>query len=222
MPDFLLSWDRLGFRLLVFGGLALAWILQGLLAGLPWQKLVLTEVGGLMPWAFLTPMVLALDRRIQSRRPGAGGFLGAHFLGMVLVFIPYWLTLRTISLIWKCCESGWTRVPVRRVRADNDEPVRRLPQRALRLLPDPPRGRGHEAGAGPAAGGDRSRAARLGVISATPASRCCSASSIPISSSTRCRRSRRCSIAIPPPPTGSWSACPTCCARCSTMPPGKP
>ncbi len=91
MPDFLLSWDRLGFRLLVFGGLALAWILQGLLAGLPWQKLVLTEVGGLMPWAFLTPMVLALDRRIQSKRLGAGGFLGAHLLGMVLVFVPYWL-----------------------------------------------------------------------------------------------------------------------------------
>jgi two-component system, LytTR family, sensor kinase len=108
MPDFLLSWDRLGFRLLVFGGLALAWILQGLLAGLPWQKLVLTEVGGLMPWAFLAPMVLALDRRIQGKRPGAWGFLGAHMLGMVLVFVPYWLTLRTISLIWNCSESGWT------------------------------------------------------------------------------------------------------------------
>ncbi|MCX6543108.1 MAG: histidine kinase [Acidobacteria bacterium] len=107
VPDFLLSWDRLGFRLVVFGSLALAWILQGLLAGLPWQKLVLTEVGGLMPWAFLTPMVLALDRRIQSKRLGAGGFLGAHMLGMVLVFVPYWLILRTISLIWKCSESGW-------------------------------------------------------------------------------------------------------------------
>jgi len=108
VPDFLLSWDRLGFRLLVFGSLALAWILQGLLADLPWQKLVVTEVGGLMPWAFLTPMVLALDRRIRSKRLGAGGFLGAHLLGMVLVFVPYWLTLRTISLIWKCSESGWS------------------------------------------------------------------------------------------------------------------
>ncbi len=107
VADFLISWDRLGFRLLVFGGLALAWILQGLLAGLPWQKLVLTEVGGLMPWAFLAPMVLALDRRIQGKRFGAGGFLGAHLLGMVLVFVPYWLTLRTISLVWKCSESGW-------------------------------------------------------------------------------------------------------------------
>ena len=107
VPDFLLSWDRLGFRLLVFGSLALAWILQGLLAGLPWQKLVVNEAGGLMPWAFLAPMVLALDRRIQSKRLGAGGFLGAHLLGMVVVFVPYWLILRTISLIWKCGESGW-------------------------------------------------------------------------------------------------------------------
>lgn len=107
MPDFLISWDRLGFRLLVFGGLALAWTIQGLLAGFPWYKMVLTEVGGLMPWAFLTPMVLALDRRIQGKRFGAGGYLGAHALGMVVVFVPYWLTVRTISLIWNCCESGW-------------------------------------------------------------------------------------------------------------------
>ena len=107
VPEFLLSWDRLGFRLLVFGSLALAWILQGLLAGLPWQKLVLTELGGLLPWAFLAPLVLTLDRRIQSKRLGAGSFLGAHVIGMVLVFVPYWLTLRTISLVWKCTESGW-------------------------------------------------------------------------------------------------------------------
>lgn len=108
VPDFLLSWDRLGFRLLVFGSLALAWTLQGLLAGQPWQRLVVNEVGGLMPWAFLTPMVLALDRRIQGKRLGVGGFLGAHLLGMVLVFVPYWLTLRTISLIWKSSGSGWS------------------------------------------------------------------------------------------------------------------
>jgi signal transduction histidine kinase len=107
VPDFLLSWDRLGFRLLVFGSLAVPWTLQGLLAGVPWQKLVLNEVGGLMPWAFLAPMVVAWDRRIQSKRLGAGGFLGAHLLGMVVVFVPYWVTLRTISLIWKCSESGW-------------------------------------------------------------------------------------------------------------------
>jgi hypothetical protein len=107
VPDFLLSWDRLGFRLLVFGSLALAWILQGRLADLSWQDLIRTEVGGLMPWAFLAPMVLSLDRRIQSARPDAWRFLAAHLAGMVVVFVPYWLTLRTISLIWKCTVSGW-------------------------------------------------------------------------------------------------------------------
>ena len=107
VPDFLLSWDRLGFRLLVFGSLAFAWILQGRLVGLSWQDLIKTEVGGLMPWAFLAPMVLSLDRRIQSARLGAWRFLAAHLVGMVLVFAPYWLVLRTISLLWKCSVSGW-------------------------------------------------------------------------------------------------------------------
>lgn len=107
VPDFLLSWDRLGFRLLVFGSLALAWILQGMVAGQSWQKLMLTEAGGLMPWAFLAPLVVALDRRIQRARLGAGGILAAHLAGMVLVFVPYWLILRTIILIWNCSVSEW-------------------------------------------------------------------------------------------------------------------
>ena len=38
--DFLLSWDRLGFRVLVFGGLGLLWIVQGRLAGQPWSDLI--------------------------------------------------------------------------------------------------------------------------------------------------------------------------------------
>jgi two-component system LytT family sensor kinase len=107
MPDFLLSWDRLGFRLLVFGGLALMWILQGRLADASWQDLIRTEVGGLMPWAFLAPMVLAINRRIERGRLGAWRFAGAHLVGMVLVYIPYWLILRGISLVWRCCVSGW-------------------------------------------------------------------------------------------------------------------
>ncbi len=130
MPDFLLSWDRLGFRLLVFGGLALAWILQGLLAGLPWQKLVLTEVGGLMPWAFLAPMVLALDRRIQSTRLGVWGFLGAHMLGMVAGLRPVLAHAAHHQPDLEVLRVGVERVPARGVRADDDEPVRRLPQRA--------------------------------------------------------------------------------------------
>lgn len=107
VPDFLLSWDRLGFRLLVFGGLALMWILQGRLAGLSWQDLIRTEVGGLMPWAFLTPLVLSINRRIRRARPGAWRFLAAHVAGMVVVFVPYWLTVRVISLSWRCWTSGW-------------------------------------------------------------------------------------------------------------------
>jgi two-component system, LytTR family, sensor kinase len=107
IPDFLLSWDRLGFRLLVFGSLALAWILQGLLAGQPWRDLALMELGGLLPWAFLAPLVLSFNRRIQRARPGAGGYLAAHLLGMVLVFVPYWCILRGISLAWRCFTSGW-------------------------------------------------------------------------------------------------------------------
>jgi two-component system LytT family sensor kinase len=108
MPDFLLSWDRLGFRLLVFGSLAFAWILNGRLAGQPWQDMILTEAGGLMPWAFLAPMVLSLDRRIQNARLDAGRFLAAHALGMVVVFVPYWFIVRAVVLVWKCSVSGWT------------------------------------------------------------------------------------------------------------------
>ena len=107
MPDFLLSWDRLGFRLLVFGGLALMWIFQGRLGGQPWQDLVLMELGGLLPWAFLAPLVLSFNRRVRRGRPGVWRFVAGHLLGMVLVFIPYWLILRGISLVWRCFASGW-------------------------------------------------------------------------------------------------------------------
>ncbi len=106
-PDFLLSWDRLGFRLLVFGGLALPWVLQGRLAGQSWQDLIRAEVGGLVPWAFLAPMVLIIDRRIQRARLGPWRVLLAHAVGMVLVFIPYWVILRGISLVWRGFTSGW-------------------------------------------------------------------------------------------------------------------
>jgi two-component system, LytTR family, sensor kinase len=105
--DYLLSWDRLGFRLLVFGGLALMWVLQGRLAGVPWPDLVKSEFVGLMPWAFLAPMVIALSGRIRLERLGLPRFLAAHLLGMAVVFVPYWLILRSVSLLWACCVSGW-------------------------------------------------------------------------------------------------------------------
>jgi sensor histidine kinase YesM len=107
VADFLLSWDRLGFRLLVFGSLALAWILQGMLAGQAWQNLVLMELGGLLPWAFLAPLVLSFNRRVRRGRPGVWRFVAWHLLGMVLVFVPYWCILRGISLVWRCSVSGW-------------------------------------------------------------------------------------------------------------------
>ena len=107
VPEFLLSWDRLGFRLLVFGSLALLWVLQGRLGGATWQDMIRNEVGSLLPWAFLAPMVVSINRRIQRARPGAWRFVGAHLLGMILIFIPYWMILRAISLIWRCFASGW-------------------------------------------------------------------------------------------------------------------
>lgn len=113
VTDFLLSWDRLGFRLLVFGGLALAWILQGRLADQSWELLIRTELGGLLPWAFLAPMVLSLNRRIRFDRLGLGRFLAAHFLGMILVFVPYWLILRGIALVWGGFTLGWEAARLR-------------------------------------------------------------------------------------------------------------
>jgi two-component system, LytTR family, sensor kinase len=107
VQDFLLSWDRLGFRLVVFTSLASVWILQGWLTGQPLSDLMWTEMGGLLPWAFLAPMVLFLDRRIQNAQLAAWRFLAAHLGGMILVFIPYWASLRTVRLIWNCSVSGW-------------------------------------------------------------------------------------------------------------------
>jgi two-component system, LytTR family, sensor kinase len=105
--DFLLSWDRLGFRVLVFSGLALMWILQGRLMGEPWQDLLRAELGGLLPWAFLAPLVLSLNARIRMDRLGLWRFLAGHLVGMLLVFVPYWLILRGISLAWKTWSAGW-------------------------------------------------------------------------------------------------------------------
>jgi two-component system, LytTR family, sensor kinase len=107
LPDVLLSWDRLGFRLLIFGGLALMWILDGRLVGQPWSDLVRREGGGLLPWAFLAPMVLAVDRRARQGRPGALRYLATHAVGMALVFPPYWAILRMIGFAWRCAISGW-------------------------------------------------------------------------------------------------------------------
>ncbi|MBI5444106.1 MAG: histidine kinase, partial [Deltaproteobacteria bacterium] len=105
--QFLLSWDRLGFRLLFFGGLALLWILQGRMLHLPWPELIRGELAGIMPWAFLAPIVLSSSRRVRIEKLGLGRTLAAHLLSMALVFIPYWLIQRGILLLWACFASGW-------------------------------------------------------------------------------------------------------------------
>lgn len=112
MPDVLVSWDRLGFRLLVFGTLALMWMLQVRLAGASWSEAVFTEFGGLMPWAFLAPWVIALNRRIRRGRPGAVRYMSSHVVGMILVYPPYWLILRCILFLWKWGDSGWASPPI--------------------------------------------------------------------------------------------------------------
>lgn len=112
MPDVLVSWDRLGFRLLVFGGLALMWMLQVRLAGASWSDAVLAEFGGLMPWAFLAPWVIALNRRIRLGRPGMFRYVSSHVAGMVLVYPPYWLILRGLLFLWKWGDGGWGSPPI--------------------------------------------------------------------------------------------------------------
>lgn len=112
VTDFLVSWDRLGFRLLVLGVLALMWTLNLRLAGVSWQEAVRSEFGGLMPWAFLAPWVLSLNRRIRRSRPGPWRFVAAHVGGMLLVYPAYWLIVRSLAFLWKWGESGWAAAPV--------------------------------------------------------------------------------------------------------------
>lgn len=105
--DFLLSWDRLGFRLVLFGALALLWILHGRVLEVPWPELIRGELAGIMPWVLLAPMVLSFGRRVRIERVGVVRYLAIHLLGMGLVFVPYWFIQRGILLLWGCFASGW-------------------------------------------------------------------------------------------------------------------
>jgi sensor histidine kinase YesM len=105
--DVLLSWDRLGFRLLVFAGIGVPWVLQGILAGDPWQKLLINEAGALLPWAFLAPLVFAIARRVKRDRPTAWRYVASHVVGMALIGIPYWVFVRVISFSWRSFDAGW-------------------------------------------------------------------------------------------------------------------
>ena len=103
---FLTSWDRLGFRLLFFGGLALFWIVQGRIMGNPWSTLIWGELMGIMPWTFIAPLVLSWDARVRARRPGRAAYLAAHVIGMLLVFVPLWLMQRGVDSAWAWTEAG--------------------------------------------------------------------------------------------------------------------
>jgi LytS/YehU family sensor histidine kinase len=83
------------------------WVLQGRLAGASWQDMVRSEFGGLIPWAFLAPAVLALNRRLRAGPPGPWRYIGGHVAGMVLVFVPYWMIQRVITFVWIWGVSGW-------------------------------------------------------------------------------------------------------------------
>lgn len=83
------------------------WVLQGRLYGQAWSALILAELGVLMPWAFLAPLVLSWGRRVRIDRLGLGRFLAAHLLGMLLVFMPYWAFRRGVAFVWAGFASGW-------------------------------------------------------------------------------------------------------------------
>ena len=67
------------------------------------------ELGVLMPWAFLAPLVLAFGRRVRIDRLGPGRFLAAHLLGMLVVFVPYFALRRLVAFAWAGFASGWAR-----------------------------------------------------------------------------------------------------------------
>ncbi len=104
--DVLLSWDRLSFRLLVFGGMALTWVLAGVNGGLPLKDLAVNEAAALLPWAFLAPLVMEYARRVRRTRPTGWRYLAWHVLGIALIAIPYWVILRGVSFTWRSYEAA--------------------------------------------------------------------------------------------------------------------
>lgn len=83
------------------------WVFQGRLYGQAWSDLFLAELGVLMPWAFLAPLVLSWGRRVRIDRLGLGRFLASHLLGMLVVFVPYWAIRRGVAFVWAGFATGW-------------------------------------------------------------------------------------------------------------------
>lgn len=84
------------------------WVLEGRLYGRPWSELLVLELGVLMPWAFLAPLVLSWGRRVRIDRLGSGRFLAAHLLGMLVVFVPYFALRRGVAFVAAGLASGWS------------------------------------------------------------------------------------------------------------------
>lgn len=101
--DTLASWDRLGFRFAFFGTLGIIWVIQGRVGGLTWAHAIRGEVGGVLPWVFVAPIVLAVWRRYPIQREGFWRAIAAHIVGMVLVYFPYWALQRLFITIWDIC-----------------------------------------------------------------------------------------------------------------------
>lgn len=99
--DLLAAWDHLGFRLCFFGTLGILWVIQGRVAGHSWSDAIRAEVGGIMPWAFLAPIVLAIWRRYPITRKGLLKGIAAHLVGMAIVFVPYWMMVRVVVTVWQ-------------------------------------------------------------------------------------------------------------------------
>ncbi len=99
--DILASWDRLSFRLCFFGALGIIWVIQGRVGGARWSDVIRGEIGGIMPWAFLAPIVLAIWRRYPISQDGLLRGLAAHLVGMFIVFVPYWAITRVVVTVWQ-------------------------------------------------------------------------------------------------------------------------
>lgn len=98
--DLLASWDRMGFRFCFFGALGILWVIQGVVGGQPLSRAILGEVTGLLPWVFLTSIVLAMWRRFPITRERLWTALAAHLVGIVLVLVPYWAMQRLVFTTW--------------------------------------------------------------------------------------------------------------------------
>ena len=96
----LTSWDRLGFRFCFFGSMALIWIVQARVMGQPWAKAIRGELVGLLPWVFLSPLVLAVWRRFPIQRARFWRAAAAHLGGMAMVFLPYWALRQILLTAW--------------------------------------------------------------------------------------------------------------------------